>query len=463
QGLPAGGAMVAVQATEVEVLPHLSETVSIAAVNGPEAVVISGTEADVLAISSHFEGEGRRTSRLRVSHAFHSPLMEPMLEEFRAVAASVEFADPQLPVVSNVTGELASSGELCSPEYWVRHVREAVRFGDGVRALSQAGVSVFLEVGPDAVLTAMAQNALTDSDQVGEVAFVSALRRDEEECRRLVSTLGRLGVHGVRVDWATYFAPTGARRVDLPTYAFQHQRYWLDTVEYWSTAWAGSSGSLESTGLNTIDHPLLGAAVTLPDSGGLVMTGRLSADSSPWIADHSILGSVLLPGTGFVELALRAGEEVGCGVLEELTLQAPLVLPDGGGLHVQVVVGGAADDGARSVSIHSRPENAADAEWTLHAEGVLSPGTPEPAIDLAVWPPVGAVAVSVEGAYERLAEQGYGYGPVFQGLKAAWQRGEEIFAEVVLPEGAGADAERFGVHPALLDAAMHAAMVAEGG
>ncbi|MCW1099196.1 type I polyketide synthase [Streptomyces sp. RS2] len=444
QALPAGGAMVAVQATEAEVLPHLSETVSIAAVNGPEAVVVSGTEADVLAISSHFEGEGRRTSRLRVSHAFHSSLMEPMLEEFRAVAASVEFAEPQLPVVSNVTGELASSDELRSPEYWVRHVREAVRFGDGVRALSQAGVSVFLEVGPDAVLTAMAQNAVDEGE------FVPGLRRKQGECEALVTALARLHTLGHGPDWAAFYGPTGARRVDLPTYAFQHQRYWAET--------ASVSGDASGLGQQALEHPLLSAAVTLPD-GGVVLTGRLSAGVSPWLADHMVLGSVLLPGTGFVELALRAGEEVGCGVLEELTLQAPLVLPDGGGLHVQVVVGGAADDGARSVSIHSRAENAADAEWTLHAEGVLSPGTPEPAIDLAVWPPVGAVPVSVEGAYERLAEQGYGYGPVFQGLKAVWQRGEEIFAEVALPEEAHLDAGRFGLHPALFDAALHAVLL----
>ncbi|MBQ1002248.1 SDR family NAD(P)-dependent oxidoreductase [Streptomyces sp. RK23] len=445
QALPAGGAMVAVQATEAEVLPHLTDAVSVAAVNGPEAVVVSGVEADVLAVAAYFESEGRRTSRLRVSHAFHSPLMEPMLEEFRAVAASVEFADPQLPVVSNVTGELASSGELCSPEYWVRHVREAVRFGDGVRALSQAGVSVFLEVGPDAVLTAMAQNA------VGEGEFVPGLRRKQGECEALVTALARLHTLGHGPDWAVFYEPTGARRVDLPTYAFQHQHYWSPPTRI--------GNDPETMGVSLAEHPLLGAAVALSD-GGVVFAGRLALHTQPWIADHNVLGSVLLPGTGLVELALRAGEEVGCGMVEELTLHAPLVLPESRGLQLQVLVGASVEDGSRTVSIHSRPEGDPEAPWTAHAEGVLGTTAPAPTFDLMAWPPVDAQPVSVAGAYERLAEQGYGYGPVFQGLKAVWQRGDEVFAEVALPEEVGADAEAFGLHPALLDAALHAVLLA---
>ncbi|WUQ40139.1 type I polyketide synthase [Streptomyces sp. NBC_00234] len=457
QALPEGGAMVAVRASEDEVLPYLtSDAVSIAAVNGPDAVVISGAEDEVLEVAARFEELGRKTSRLRVSHAFHSPLMEPMLKEFRTVAESVTFGEPRIPVVSNVTGELATSGDLGSAEYWVRHVREAVRFGDGVRALSAAGVSVFLEVGPDAVLTAMAQNSASDA------VFVPGLRRQQSEPEALVTALARLHTVGHAPDWAAFYAPTGARRVDLPTYAFQHESYWLDTVDYWSNAWAGSGGSLESAGVGTVDHPLLRAAVMLPDSGGLVMTGRLSFAASPWLADHSVLGSVLLPGTGLVELAVRAGEEVGCGLLEELTLQAPLTLPDSEGLQVQVVVGAPADDGARAVSVYSRPEGDRDIPWTLHAEGVLLPEPPTADFDLAVWPPAGAVSVPVEGAYERLEGLGYEYGPVFQGLKAVWTRGEEIFAEVALPDEAHDDAGRFGLHPALLDAALHSVLLSGG-
>ncbi|OKI85819.1 type I polyketide synthase, partial [Streptomyces sp. CB02058] len=457
QALPEGGAMVAVRASEDEVLPYLtSDAVSVAAVNGPDAVVISGAEQDVLEVVARFEAEGRKTSRLRVSHAFHSPLMEPMLAEFRTVAESVTFGEARIPVVSNVTGQLATSDDLRTPEYWVRHVREAVRFGDGVRALSAAGVSVFLEVGPDAVLTAMAQNSAADA------VFVPGLRRNQSEPEALVTALARLHTVGHSPDWAAFYAPTGARRVDLPTYAFQHESYWLDTVDYWANAWAGSGGSLESAGLGAVDHPLLRAAVALPDSGGLVMTGRLSLATHPWLADHSVLGSVLVPGTGLVELALRAGEEVGCGLLEELTLQAPLTLPESEALQVQVVVGAPSDEGVREVSVHSRPEGDQDVPWTAHAEGVLVPDQPVAGFDLGVWPPADAVPVPIEGAYERLVDDGYEYGPVFRGLRAVWTRGEEIFAEVALPDEAREDAGRFGLHPALLDAALHSVLLSGG-
>ncbi|MGW3274608.1 SDR family NAD(P)-dependent oxidoreductase, partial [Streptomyces kronopolitis] len=223
QALPAGGAMVALQATENEVLPLLEgqeQRVSIAAVNGPESTVIAGEESAVAEIAGHFESEGRKVKRLRVSHAFHSPLMEPMLEEFRAVAESVTYEEPRIPVVSNVTGELAGTGEMASAEYWVRHVREAVRFADGVRWLEQQGVSRFLEIGPDGTLTAMAQ-ACADSR---DLLLMPALRKDRLESEALVAAISGMFVKGAEVRWDALFP--GAQRVDLPTYAFQHERFW---------------------------------------------------------------------------------------------------------------------------------------------------------------------------------------------------------------------------------------------
>ncbi|MEU1827544.1 SDR family NAD(P)-dependent oxidoreductase, partial [Streptomyces abikoensis] len=382
---------------------------------------------------------------MRVSHAFHSPLMEPMLKEFRAVAESVTFEEPRIPVVSNVTGELGTSDDLRTPEYWVRHVREAVRFGDGVRALSAAGVSVFLEVGPDAVLTAMAQNSATDA------VFVPGLRRQQSEPEALVTALARLHTAGHALDWAAFYAPTGARRVDLPTYAFQREHYWsLPAV---------GGGDPESLGLGAAGHPLLGAAVTLPD-GGVVFTGRLSLNSHPWLADLNILGTVLVPGTSWVELALRAGDEVGCALLEELKLQAPLVVPEDAAVQFQVAVGAAeAPTDRRSIAFHSRAEGDPDATWTVHAEGTLMPEASTPDVDLVAWPPAGAVSVPVVGAYERLADHGYGYGPGLQGLKAVWTRGEEIFAEVAVPDAAREDTDRSGLHPALLEGGLQAALL----
>ncbi|MEU5660990.1 type I polyketide synthase, partial [Streptomyces sp. NPDC047737] len=457
QALPAGGAMVAIRASEDEVLRYLtSDAVSVAAVNGPEAVVISGAEDEVLEVAARFEAEGRKTSRLRVSHAFHSPLMEPILEVFGQLAATLTYNSPNIPVVSNVTGELATVAELRSPEYWVRHARQAVRFADGIHYLESKNVTTFLEIGPDTVLSALAQDCVSAGDeQQDAAALIPTQRRDRSEERELLAGLGAAHLRGVPVDWSAFLQDSGGRRVDLPTYAFQRQRYWQESFTN-----AAAKGDASGAGQTALDHPLLRAAVSTPDER-VVLTGRLSLNSHPWLADHGVLGSVLVPGTGLVELALRAGEEVGCGLLEELTLQAPLVLPDSNGMQVQVAVDAPTEDGGRQVVVHSRPEGDSEAPWTLHAEGTLRPDAPSPDFDLVAWPPAGAVSVPVSGAYERLAEQGYEYGSVFQGLKAVWTRGEEIFAEVALPDEAHEDAGRFGLHPALLDASLHAAMITE--
>ncbi|MER6626008.1 type I polyketide synthase, partial [Streptomyces sp. NPDC000931] len=450
QALPAGGAMVAVEATEAEVLPHLTGEVSVAAVNGPASVVVSGVEAAVEAVAEVFRGLGRRTSRLRVSHAFHSPLMEPMLEEFRTVAEGLTYSDPRLPVVSNVTGALAEPGELASAAYWVTHVREAVRFDDGIRALAGEGVTRFVELGPDGVLSGMARESAGD-----DALLVPLLRKDRDEETTALTALARLHVSGARVDWAAYFAGTGARTVDLPTYAFQRRTYWPESGTVTTAADARAAG------LEASDHPLLGAVVALPDSGGVVLTGRLSVEAQPWLADHVVLGRTLLPGTGLVELALKAGEAVGCATLDELTLAAPLVLPEQGAVQVRVVVG-PQDADHRTLAVYSRPEGAEDAPWTTHASGFLVEGAVPAGFDLAQWPPAGAEVVPVEGAYEVFRERGYGYGPVFRGLRAAWRRGEELFAEVALPQESVGEAGGFGLHPALLDAAMHAAILNDG-
>ncbi|WP_344365743.1 type I polyketide synthase, partial [Streptomyces gobitricini] len=232
QALPAGGAMVALQTSEEEVLPHLTDTVGIAAVNGPQAVVVSGNEPEVLTIKAHFEDQGRKTTRLKVSHAFHSPLMEPMLTEFAETVGGLAFQEPAVPFVSTLTGTEVSA-ELTDPAYWVRHVREPVRFADAVRVLYGQGVSTFVEVGPDAVLIAMARQSLDDTD----VRCVPSLRRDRPEAVDAVTALARLHNRGVAVDWHRFHTGTGARAVPLPTYAFQRRTYWIVAPE------AGGSGA----------------------------------------------------------------------------------------------------------------------------------------------------------------------------------------------------------------------------
>ncbi|WP_253209576.1 acyltransferase domain-containing protein, partial [Streptomyces niphimycinicus] len=222
QELPAGGAMIAVQASEDEVTPLLTERVSIAALNGPTSVVIAGDEDAAVAIAAGFEAQGRKTKRLTVSHAFHSPRMDGMLDAFREVAEGLSYEAPRIPIVSNLTGGVVAAEEITTADFWVRHVREAVRFLDGVRALEAQGVTTFVELGPDGVLTAMAQECVTG----GNAAFVAALRKDRPEAEALTTAIARAHVRGVTPDWAAYFAGTGAHRVDLPTYAFQHRRYW---------------------------------------------------------------------------------------------------------------------------------------------------------------------------------------------------------------------------------------------
>ncbi|HEX5257099.1 MAG TPA: type I polyketide synthase, partial [Mycobacterium sp.] len=451
QALPEGGAMVAVQATEEEVRPLLvpseQASVGIAAINAPTSVVISGAEDAVIAIADRLRADGHRVHQLSVSHAFHSPLMDPMIDEFGTVAAGLAIGKPTIPIVSNVTGQLAGD-DFASAAYWKRHVREAVRFADSVRFAHSVGANRFLEVGPSSGLTASIEETLASDPITAAVTTMSALRKDRPEPVALIHAVAQGFVAGMDVDWRS--ALGNANLVQLPTYAFDRRRFWL--------AADGAPADAAGLGLAASEHALLGAVVELPATGGVVLTGRLSPGVQGWLTDHAVGGVVLFPGAGFVELAIRAGDEVGCGVVDELNLAAPLVLPAGGSVAVQVVVGGPDDSGARAVSVFSRAQ--AGSGWSLHAEGVLRAGSVQPSADLSAWPPVGAVAVDVGDGYEQLAERGYGYGPAFRGLTSMWRRGDEIFAEVSLPADAGVSPAGFGVHPAMLDAALHAVMLA---
>ncbi|MGW0956157.1 type I polyketide synthase, partial [Streptomyces sp. NPDC002545] len=426
QALPSGGAMVAVEAAEDEVLPLLGEGVAVAAVNGPTSVVVSGEERATLAVAGQFAERGRRTSRLRVSHAFHSPLMDPMLEEFRAVAETLSYDEPRIPVVSNLTGTVAADGQLTDPEYWVRHVREAVRFADGVRALAEAGADLLLELGPDGVLAALAQQSAT-------AVTIPFLRKGRPEEHSAVTALARLHTAGVTVDWKAFHDGTGARTAELPTYAFQHERYWPK-----ATATAVDATGL---GLASADHPLLGAAMSVAGSDELLLTGTLSLATHPWLADHSVGGTVLFPGTGFLELAVRAADQAGCDRVEELTIATPLALPPTGAVQMQISVGAADEDGRRELRFFTRPGEDFDAEWTQHATGRIGSGGHALGFDTTVWPPREAEAVEIEGLFDRFASDGLEYGPVFRGLRAVWRQDDTVYAEVALPasvEDAGA-------------------------
>ncbi|WP_344599051.1 SDR family NAD(P)-dependent oxidoreductase, partial [Streptomyces violaceusniger] len=303
----------------------------------------------------------------------------------------------------------------------------------------------FVEASPHPVLTVGIQDTADATDT--DIVVTGSLRRDDGGPARFLSTVGRVFAEGVPVEWQPLFAEAGARNVDLPTYAFQHEWFWLDPVR--------GAGDVGGAGLAALTHPLVSAVLPLPDSDGCVLTGSLSSATHPWLRDHTVLDKVLLPGTGFVELALQAGLQLGCRTLDELTLQVPLVLPAHGDVQLQVAVGGPDDSGRRPVTVYSRPGQ--DRTWVRHATGSISPGGETATVDRTVWPPAGATPVDLTDVYAEMNTSGYAYGPVFQGLRAAWRRGDEVFAEVVLPETAESDAGGCAVHPALLDAALHGA------
>nr|WP_328841771.1 type I polyketide synthase [Streptomyces europaeiscabiei] len=474
QELPAGGLMAAVQATEDEVTELLAghtDLAGIAAVNGPASVVVSGDEDVVRTVAETLRARGRRTKELAVSHAFHSPRMDGMLDAFRTALSSLTLREPQIPVVSNVTGRPVTAAEIRSADYWVRHVRQAVRFHDGVRTLLGLGVRTFLELGPDGVLSAMTREgaaAVLPQEERADVLALPLLRRNRSEDRTVLTAVAEAHVRGVTVDWRAHLTAAGAgagRRLplELPTYAFQGEHYWLS---------AGAAAPVEpgDLGLDPAGHPLLGAVLTPADGGGLVLTGRLSFRTQGWLADHVVLGSTVVPGTAYLELALHAGRLAGCGTVEELVQESPLILGEDDAVHIRLTVGPDDGDGRRRFTVASRPAlaegEAAAPHWTRHADGVLSDADTKGAVGSGLtgaWPPAGAEPVDLTGFYDAVALDGFTYGPSFQGLRTMWRSGRDLFGEVELPEPFRAEAAHYGVHPALLDAALHTALVGATG
>ncbi|MEY9862674.1 acyl transferase domain-containing protein/acyl carrier protein [Catenulispora sp. GAS73] len=438
QALDAPGAMVAIQATAEEVIPTLAavrDRVGIAAINGPASVVVSGDEQACLEVGEAWRELGRRTRRLAVSHAFHSPLMEPMLDEFAAVLKETTFGQPGIDVATNLDGDLTWT----DPDYWIEQIRSAVRFQQTVSRIEANGVATYLEVGPDSVLSPMAHECVS----VADAAVIAMSRRSRPETDAFAEALAQAWIAGVPVDWAALYADGADIAPDLPVYAFERERFWLGMPSHGT--------DIASLGQGGVDHALLGAAVELGDDGGLVLTGRLSVEAFPWLADHVVSGTVVVPGTAVLDMLLEAGARVGSATVEEVMFEAPLVLPPSGGLAVQVVVEAGEQGTARGAKVYAR---SGDGKWVRAASGVVVPGTGAEICDwAAVWPPQDAAEVDVETGYDAMSPLGYEYGPSFRGATSVWSRGSELFAEVTLPDGL--DTEGFGVHPALLDAAFH--------
>nr|AXL06287.1 beta-ketoacyl synthase [uncultured bacterium] len=415
--------------------------VEVAAVNGPASVVIAGDAEALDEAIDALDDQGVRIRRVAVDYASHTRHVEAARDALAEMLGGIRAQAPEIPFYSTVTGEWVEDAGVLDGGYWYRNLRRQVRFGPAVAELVGQGHRVFVEVSAHPVLVQPINELVDDSEAV----VTGTLRREDGGLRRLLASAAELFVRGVTVDWTGVLPPF--RRVELPTYAFDHQHYWLQM--------GGAATDAVSLGLAGADHPLLGAVVPLPQSDGLVFTSRLSLKSHPWLAGHAIGGVVLIPGTVYVDLALRAGDELGFGVLEELVIEAPLVLGERGGVRVQVAVSGPNETGSRAVDVFSLREDGD--EWTRHATGLLGASTSrEPSrFDFAAWPPAGAQPIDVENFYADLTERGYAYSGAFQGMRAVWRRGEEVFAEVALPDDHKEDAGKFGLHPALLDAALH--------
>ncbi|MFI7601010.1 SDR family NAD(P)-dependent oxidoreductase [Actinoplanes sp. NPDC049681] len=416
QALPAGGAMAAVAATEDEVRPYLGAGVCLAAVNQPSSVVLSGDEEGVLAAVETLRGQGRKVHRLKVSHAFHSARMDPMLDDFRAAIAGVTWHPARIRIVTH------EDGDLTDPGYWVEHVRRTVRFAAGVSAAIEQGGRLFVELGPGAGLSAAVLETAAAAEH--ETMCVPALRDQQAETQTLITALGSLFVRGVPMDWQA-LVPSGAPVVALPTYAFDRKHYWLKS----------GTGAVDAAALGQVDvdHPLLSAIVPAPDTGGLIGTARLALTTHPWLAEHRIHDVVVVPAAALVDLAIRVGDEVGCGAVRELAYGTPLAVPSDAAVRVEVVVGAAATDGSRPFAIYGVRDGSE--AWIRHAEGTLwaAGTTAQPRPDEA-WPPAGAERAEAD--------------PEIAGLRELWRRGDDTYVEAALPGDAGA----FGLDPILLEA-----------
>ncbi|MET8912757.1 acyltransferase domain-containing protein, partial [Micromonospora sp. NPDC004551] len=422
------------------------DALTVAALNGAAVTVVSGDADAVTELLATCAERDIRARQVAVDYASHCRHVDAVRDDLTAALGTVQAHPTRVAFHSTVTGAPIDTTEL-DAGYWFRNLREPVRLAPVVDALIDAGYRAFVEISPHPVLKVVVQDALDRAPAGQPGVVVGSLRRDEHGPRQLLTGLGGLHTAGVPVDWAAVFAGSGATRVDLPTYAFQRERFWPDAA-------SRRSGDVSGAGLAAAGHPLLGAAVRLAGDDEVLLTGRLSVAAQPWLADHVVGGAVLVPGTALVELVVRAGDEVGAARVRELTVVAPLALPSAGGVRVQVRVGAADDTGGRDVAVYAQPEDDPEGEWVRHAEGVLEPATSgEPTVD--AWPPAGASEVDLTGWYDTLAGLGLAYGPVFQGLRRAWTGDGAVYAEVALPDAVAESAGRFEVHPALLDAALH--------
>jgi acyl transferase domain-containing protein/acyl carrier protein len=456
QSLPGGGSMAAIFANEERVaraIAPYADSLAIAAINGPANVVISGAVQPLEAVVGRFEAEGIRCSRLAVSHAFHSPLMEPIIDAFRDAASRVTPRPARLRIVSNVSGCSLAAGQAMDAGYWARHLRQPVRFADSLEALREHGYDMFVEIGPGPVLIGMGQQCLAGND----VSWVPSLRRRGQDLAHVLDALGQLYVRGVPIDWDAHDRPYERRRVLLPTYPFERQQYWVKGVP------AVPNRSVPES---PVAHPLLGSRVRSPLLEGIVFEARTSAESLPLVAEHVVFGTPVLPATAYAEVVLSAGRAAfgGEGVrvdeltIEGLTIEEPLLFADGEVRIIQTTLA-PREDSQAAFQLFSRPEAEAAGEitWARHAFGVVRTGCGEgPRSDSSELDSIRKrCATEIEPAefYAGFQARGIDYGPTFRSIASISRGPNEAIARLSAAEAVAQERERYIVHPAFLDAA----------
>ncbi|MGW0933299.1 type I polyketide synthase, partial [Streptomyces sp. NPDC002644] len=443
-----GMALVERPVAEVEeCIAPFGDALSVAAVNTPGSTIVSGEAEAVVRLVDQLGEQGVYARKINVDYASHNAQMDPLLPGLSEQFTDLTPHTAEVPLYSTVTGDIATGPEL-DGAYWCRNLRQPVRFDRALAKLLDDGHTVFVEISAHPVLAM----PLTDAGTERGGIVVGSLSRHNGGHEQVLRNLGLLHVQGYDLDWdkvlGTAGTTGGAGLVALPTYAFQREHYWLDT-----TLPSGDAGSL---GLEASAHPWVGAVTPLADGEGHLLTGRLSLTDQPWLGEHAAFGTVLVPGTGLLELALTAGHHVGAERVSELTLLEPLVLPEDGAVRLQIVVGAPNNDGHRPITLYSRTEDASDdTPWRTHATGELTEPTnsTDGFEELAQWPVPGAEAIDLDGFYDAFAARGLHYGPAFQGLTELWRKDNTAYGLVRLPEGLKTDG--FGIHPALLDTALH--------
>ncbi|MDJ0569456.1 MAG: type I polyketide synthase [Pleurocapsa sp. MO_192.B19] len=458
QTLPLDGGMVAVFAdldTVTAAIQPYSDCVATAALNGPHNVVLSGHGDSLASLITSFEARGVKTKQLQVSHAFHSPLMKPMLAEFEPVVQSVSFSRPRIPLISNLTGQEAN-GEIATPEYWCRHILQPVNFAASMSRLQSLGYGIFLEIGANPILLSMGRHCLAKTDHSDQIEWLPSLRSRRSDWQQLLASLARLYVCGVRVNWLGFDRDYSRRRLPLPTYPFQRQRYWFKTTENSSEQTQFLSRSNDTP--NQLLHPLLGQRLhsALKE---IQFESQIGRDTPAFLQDHNIYQTAIVPATAYLEMALAAGKTVFKTdnlVLEEVVIQQALALPEDQSKTIQLILI-PENSKAYSFQIFSLDLDAENSEpsWTSHASGkvLVSEAGQTPQTDLMALQAEYTEPVSIESHYQQFRERGMEYGSSFQAITQLWQQpGTAALGQIQLPKSLELEAEKYQLHPILLDA-----------